>query len=61
MKAAAKAQNRKLPDDVPEKLYKDYLHNKYKQLIGTPKWAEFKKADTESDDLDNEILKVLKT
>ncbi|XP_017886545.1 U3 small nucleolar RNA-associated protein 18 homolog [Ceratina calcarata] len=55
---AAKAQNRRLADDVPEKLYKDYLSNKYKQLVGTPKWAELNKTDKESsDDLDNDILK----
>ncbi|KOC68750.1 U3 small nucleolar RNA-associated protein 18 like protein [Habropoda laboriosa] len=54
---AAKAQNRRLPNDVPEKLYKDFLHSKYKQLVGTPKWAELKTVDTESDDLNNEILK----
>lgn len=57
---AANAQNRRLADDVPEKLYKDYLHKKYTQLVGTPKWAELKKIDNDSDNLDNEILKVLK-
>ncbi|XP_043262385.1 U3 small nucleolar RNA-associated protein 18 homolog [Colletes gigas] len=54
---ATKAQNRKLPADIPEKLYKDFLHNKYKQIVGTPKWAEMKKTDKDSDDLDDEILK----
>ncbi|CAK9817661.1 U3 small nucleolar RNA-associated protein 18 homolog [Anthophora quadrimaculata] len=54
---AAKAQNRQLPNDIPEKLYKDFLSNKYKQLVGTPKWAELDKVDTEFDDLDNELLK----
>ncbi|XP_076234925.1 U3 small nucleolar RNA-associated protein 18 homolog wicked [Calliopsis andreniformis] len=57
VQSAAKLQNRNLSDDVPEKLYKDYLQNKYKQLIGTPKWAELKKTDKNSDDLDDEILK----
>ncbi|OAD60706.1 U3 small nucleolar RNA-associated protein 18 like protein [Eufriesea mexicana] len=54
---AAKAQNRKLANDVPEKLYKDFLCNKYKQLLGNPKWAKLEKIDKESDNLDNEILK----
>lgn len=54
---AVKAQNRQLADDVPEKLYKEYLSNKYKQLVGTPKWAEFDRIDKESDDLDADILK----
>lgn len=44
---------------MPEKLYKDFLCNKYKQLVGNPKWAKLEKTDKESDDLDNEILKVL--
>ncbi|XP_003694351.1 U3 small nucleolar RNA-associated protein 18 homolog [Apis florea] len=54
---AEKAQNRKVADDVSEKLYKDFLCNKYKQLVGNPKWAKLEKTDKESDDLDNEILK----
>ncbi|XP_043785841.1 U3 small nucleolar RNA-associated protein 18 homolog isoform X1 [Apis laboriosa] len=54
---AEKAQNRKVADDVPEKLYKDFLCNKYKQLVGNPKWAKLEKINKESDDLDNEILK----
>ena len=57
---AAKIQNRKIADDVPEKLYKDYLSNKYKKIVGNPKWAKLEKSDGESDDLDNEILKVFK-
>lgn len=44
---------------MSEKLYKDFLCNKYKQLVGNPKWAKLEKTDKESDDLDNEILKVL--
>lgn len=59
VQAAAKIQGRKINSDVPQKLYKDYLHNKYKQLVGTPKWAELNRVDKDSDDLDNEILKVL--
>lgn len=43
---------------MPEKLYKDFLCSKYKQLVGNPKWAKLEKTDKESDDLDNEILKV---
>lgn len=54
---ALKAQNRRLPGGRPEKLYTELLHNKYKQLVGTPKWAELKKTDDEDADLDNEILK----
>ncbi|XP_076641325.1 U3 small nucleolar RNA-associated protein 18 homolog wicked [Halictus rubicundus] len=57
MRAATKAQKRHLPADIPEKLYKDFLHNKYKQLVGTPKWAEFKKLEENTDELDHEILK----
>ncbi|KAK1129746.1 hypothetical protein K0M31_019460 [Melipona bicolor] len=54
---AAKIQNRKIADDVPEKLYKDYLSNKYKKIVGNPTWAKLEKSDRESDNLDNEILK----
>ncbi|CAL7941189.1 unnamed protein product [Xylocopa violacea] len=54
---AAKAQNRKIAEDAPENLYKDYLSNKYKRVVGTPKWAEPKKVDQDLDDLDIEILK----
>lgn len=43
---------------MPEKLYKDFLCNKYIQLVGNPKWAKLEKIDKESDDLNNEILKV---
>lgn len=57
---AAKIQNRKIADDVPEKLYKDYLSNKYKKIVGNPKWAKLEKSDEESDNLNNEILKVFK-
>ncbi|XP_029041792.2 U3 small nucleolar RNA-associated protein 18 homolog [Osmia bicornis bicornis] len=57
VQAAARIQGRKIDSSVPQKLYKDYLHNKYKQLVGTPKWAELNRVDKESDDLDNEILK----
>lgn len=53
---ATKVQNRKLPIEIQGEPYKDYLHSKYKQLVGTPKWAELKKS-TESDDLDSDILK----
>ncbi|XP_078034166.1 U3 small nucleolar RNA-associated protein 18 homolog wicked [Augochlora pura] len=57
VQTATKAQNRKLPADIPEKLYKDFLHSKYKQLVGTPKWAEFKKSEEGTDELDHDILK----
>ncbi|KZC11853.1 PREDICTED: U3 small nucleolar RNA-associated protein 18 homolog [Dufourea novaeangliae] len=57
VQAATKAQNRRLPADIPEKLYKDFLHNKYTKLVGTPKWAELKKTDKKTDELDDEILK----
>nr|XP_033335774.1 U3 small nucleolar RNA-associated protein 18 homolog [Megalopta genalis] len=57
VQAATKAQNRELPADIPEKLYKDFLHSKYKQLVGTPKWAEFKKSEGDTDELDHDILK----
>ncbi|XP_029176307.1 U3 small nucleolar RNA-associated protein 18 homolog [Nylanderia fulva] len=49
-------QNRKLPIKSSEKLYTTYLENRYKQFVGTPKWAEFEKKD-KADNSDNDILK----
>nr|XP_012139417.1 PREDICTED: U3 small nucleolar RNA-associated protein 18 homolog [Megachile rotundata]XP_012139418.1 PREDICTED: U3 small nucleolar RNA-associated protein 18 homolog [Megachile rotundata] len=57
VKDAAKLKDQKINTDAPGKLYKDYLQHKYTQLVGTPKWAELKRVDKESDDLDDEILK----
>ncbi|XP_068983339.1 U3 small nucleolar RNA-associated protein 18 homolog [Bombus flavifrons] len=47
----------KLADNMLQESRKDYLCNKYKQIVGNPKWAKIEKINKESDDLDNEILK----
>ncbi|KAG7209972.1 hypothetical protein KM043_011561 [Ampulex compressa] len=54
---AVKAQNRRLPGERPEELYTQLLENKYKQLVGTPKWAEL---DRESDNQFNDSDEILK-
>ena len=46
---------------MPQESRKDYLCNRYKQIVGNPKWAKIEKINEEIDDLDNEILKVLKS
>ncbi|KAH0947263.1 hypothetical protein HN011_011024 [Eciton burchellii] len=53
--AARNAQNRHLLSDRPEKLYATYLENRYKQLVGHPKWAKLGEKNDDIDDLD--ILK----
>jgi len=45
-----------LLSDRPEKLYATYLENRYKQLVGHPKWAKLGEKNDDIDDLD--ILKV---
>ncbi|XP_066598487.1 U3 small nucleolar RNA-associated protein 18 homolog isoform X2 [Prorops nasuta] len=52
---ALKAQKRKLPGGRPEKTYTELLQNKYKQIVGTPKWAELDRF--EEDVSSNELLK----
>ena len=47
----------KLADNVPQESRKDYLCNRYKQIVGNPKWAKIEKINEGIDDLDNEILK----
>lgn len=47
----------KRAENEPKESRKDYLCNRYKQIVGNPKWAKFEKINKESDDLDNEILK----
>lgn len=56
MDIALNAQNHKLACARPEKLYVDYLANKYKALTGTPSWAKLDKVEV--DDTDSHILKV---
>ena len=57
---ALKKQHRKLPSGRPEKKYKQLLENKFAHINGTPNWAKLdhEKKGSESDDSDNEILKV---
>lgn len=50
-------QNRKLSTGRPEKFYTEFLENKYKQLVGTPKWAEIDRVQDNFNDTDYEILK----
>ncbi|XP_076293401.1 U3 small nucleolar RNA-associated protein 18 homolog wicked [Lasioglossum baleicum] len=57
MRAATIAQDRYLPSDIPQKLYKDYLRTQHKQYVGTPKWAKFKKIEEDTDELDKDLLK----
>lgn len=52
-------QNRRLPKGRTEKKYSELLQNKYSHIVGTPKWAKLNREnDEDSDDSDNEILKV---
>ncbi|XP_034950766.1 U3 small nucleolar RNA-associated protein 18 homolog [Chelonus insularis] len=55
IKKALKLQNRRLPKGRTEKNYKELLENKFKQLVGTPKWAQIKEDSTEDDE--DEILR----
>ncbi|KAK2586625.1 hypothetical protein KPH14_011497 [Odynerus spinipes] len=57
VETALNIQNRKLPSGRPEKLYTELLENKYKQLVGTPKWAEIDRVQDDFDDSDYEVLK----
>lgn len=57
VEAGFQAQNRKPNEGAPEKFYSELLENKYKALIGTPKWAELTKEEQDGDDIDRDILK----
>lgn len=57
MKDALKIQHRKLPGGRPEKTYNELLENKFKSLVGTPKWAKIEREKVEdSDESDEELL-----
>lgn len=59
MDVALRAQNRRLPHKRPEKLYTTYLEKRHKLFYGDPEWAKLeKKKVDDTDDLDNDILKV---
>ena len=52
-------QNRRLPSGRPEKKYIELLQNKFTNIVGTPKWAKLdREKEEDSDDSDNELLKV---
>lgn len=57
---AMDVKGRKMVVEQPQKTYKEYLRNKYQQLVGTPEWAKLgKKKETGSDDdSDEEVLRV---
>ncbi|KAL2736108.1 U3 small nucleolar RNA-associated protein 18 [Vespula maculifrons] len=57
VETALNIQNRKLSSKRPEKFYTEFLENKYKHLVGTPKWAEIDRTQENFDDTDYEILK----
>lgn len=57
VKKAFNIQNRKIPNTRPEKFYTEFLENKYKNLVGTPKWAEINRVPENVDNTDYEILK----
>ncbi|CAG5108769.1 Similar to wcd: U3 small nucleolar RNA-associated protein 18 homolog (Drosophila melanogaster) [Cotesia congregata] len=57
VKDALKIQHRKLPGGRPEKSYNELLENKFKSLVGTPKWAKIDREKAEdSDESDEELL-----
>ncbi|XP_074102709.1 U3 small nucleolar RNA-associated protein 18 homolog wicked [Cotesia typhae] len=57
VKDALKIQHRKLPGGRPEKTYNELLENKFKSLVGTPKWAKIEREKAEdSDESDEELL-----
>jgi U3 small nucleolar RNA-associated protein 18 len=59
VKEALIKQNRRLPSGRPETKYNELLQNKFKHIVGTPKWAKLNRERNEdSDDSDDELLKV---
>lgn len=58
MKNASKDQNRRIQGSGSKTSYTALIRKEYKNVNETPKWAQFDREKIDSDDSDDEILKV---
>ncbi|KAI4498275.1 hypothetical protein M0802_006761 [Mischocyttarus mexicanus] len=57
VETALNIQNHKINNIKPKESFTKFLENKYKNIVGNPKWAEIDRVPDNFDEIDSEILK----